>query len=257
MIGGSPTIDRSREMDEKSWWELWNTSYRAKDDNDLISTELFTRAAAIVNQVTQGERSRILEVGCCTGTLSRMLVFASYHGLDISAAAVEIARWNSACNAPPAGANRPKYEVSGFCERAPPASKFDVVVCVDAIACIRDQSLAMRNMGKSLCSGGRLVLTTVNRFVYECIRRSATVKLENGSVSRWLSRSELNTLVSNAGFKIEKSHTIMLRGNMGVLRIINSPRVNYSMGSRVSNVLQRLKEDIGLGQYSVVVARKD
>ena len=44
---------------------------------------------------------------------------------------------------------------------------FDVVICVDAIACIREQSLVMAGKAGRLRSGGRLVMTTVNRFVYD------------------------------------------------------------------------------------------
>jgi hypothetical protein len=63
-------------------------------------------------------------------------------------------------------------------------------------------------------------------------------------------------LVSHAGFAIEHSHTIMPRGNMGILRIVNSHRLNYALGSRVAGVLRQVKESTGLGQYSLVLARK-
>ncbi len=256
MTTKSATIDRSREMDEKSWWDYWNMSYRAKDNFDVISSELFSRAAAAINAITKKGSCRVLEIACGTGTLSRMIVYASYHGLDISAAAVELARERSALIALPPGADPPSYEVADVCVWSNPAQSFDVVVCVDAISSIRDQQLAMTKMAESLKPGGRLVLTTINRFVYDRIRRSASVKLQNGPVSHWLTRSELKELVSNTGLTIEQSKTIMPRGNMGILRIINSSRLNYALGSRVAAFLRRLKEATGLGQYSVIVARK-
>lgn len=252
----SATIDRSRKMDEKSWWDLWNTSYRAKDNFDVVSSELFSRAAAAINAITRKESSRVLEIACGTGSLSRILVYSSYHGLDISAAAVEIARERSAQVAFPTGTKPPSYEVADVCLWSTPVQSFDVVVCVDAISSIRDQQLAMTKMAESLRPGGRLILTAINRFVYDRIRRSSSVKLENGPVSHWLTRGELHDLVSKAGLTIERSKTIMPRGNMGILRIVNSNRLNYSLGSRVAGVLRRAKEEMGLGQYSLVVARK-
>jgi 2-polyprenyl-3-methyl-5-hydroxy-6-metoxy-1,4-benzoquinol methylase len=252
----SATIDRSRALDEKSWWDQWNTAYRAKDNFDVVSSELFSRAAAVINALTRKESSRVLEIACGTGTLSRTLTFSSYHGLDISAAAIDIARQRSANAVFSAGAQQPTYEVADICVWPTPAESFDLVICVDAISSIREQQLAMTKMAESLRPGGRLVLTTINRFVYDRIRRSASVKLENGPVSHWLTRSELHTLVSNAGFAIEQSHTIMPRGNMGILRIVNSHRLNYALGSRVAGVLRQVKENTGLGQYSLVVARK-
>src|ERR1700688_3171013 len=102
MTTKSPVVDRSREMEEKSWWDLWNTSHRIKDDNDAVSSELFARAAAAINGITRNRECRVLEVACGTGTLSRMLVYSSYHGWDISPAAIEIARQKSWCVSLPA-----------------------------------------------------------------------------------------------------------------------------------------------------------
>jgi 2-polyprenyl-3-methyl-5-hydroxy-6-metoxy-1,4-benzoquinol methylase len=252
----SPVVDRSRDMDEKSWWDLWNTSYRTKDDNDATSSELFARAAAAINQLTQKSSSRVLEIACGTGTLSRMLVSSGYHGLDLSPAAIDLARQKSGQNPLPAGASAPKYEVADFHDWPLPAQGFDVTVCIDAISSFRDQGLAMRKIAQSLRPGGHLVLTTINPFVYRRIRRTAGVKLESGPVCNWLSRGELHSLISQAELTIERSCSIMPRGNMGLLRVINSARLNNALGPGIATALKRLKELVGLGQYRLVVARK-
>jgi|SRR5579872_1353553 len=253
----SAIIDRSREMEEKSWWDLWNTSHRIKDDNDAVSSELFARAAATINGITRNEQSRVLEIACGTGTLSRLLTYSGYHGLDISPAAIEIAQQRSGGLALPAGTSPPTYEAADFCEWPLPAQAFDVAVCIDAISSIRDQQLAMKKIVQSLRIGGRLVLTTINRYVYEHIQRTPTSQLASGPVCHWLSRGELHTLISNAGLTIQRSQTIMPRGNLGILRLINSPRLNETFGPRVAAALRRLKEHVGLGQYSLVIARKE
>jgi len=243
-------------MDERSWWDLWNTSHRTKDNNDAVSSELFVRAAALINSITQKSNCRVLEIACGTGTLSRMLTYSAYHGLDISPAAVAIALEKRE-HIVPAGTNTPTYEAADFCNWPLPVQKFDVAICIDAISSIRDQSSAMKKMAQSLRSGGHLVLTTINRWVYERIRRTKTVRLESGPVCHWLSRGELNALVKEAGLSVQRSETIMPRGNMGILRVINSYRVNEAFGPRVADLLKRTKEHVGLGQYTLVVARKD
>jgi len=253
----TPVFDRSHEMEEKSWWDLWNTSHRAKDDNDAVSSELFVRAAAAINGITRNGSCRVLEIACGTGTLSRMLVYSSYYGLDISPAAIEIARQKSGSVSLPAAARFPTYEVADFCEWPVPPEAFDVAICVDAISSIRDQPLAMKKIAQSLRTGGRLVLTTINRFVYDRIQRTPVVRLESGPVCHWLSRRELHDLISGAGLTIERSHTIMPRGNRGILRLVNSPRLNEVFGQQFAAALRRVKEQIGLGQYSLVVARKE
>ena len=78
-----------------------------------------------------------------------------------------------------------------------------------------------------------------------------------GSVNRCLSRGELHRLIGQAGLRIEGSFTIMPRGDLGILRMINSRRLNQMFGPRMAAILKGLKERVGLGQYRVVVARKE
>ncbi len=248
--------DRSRDMDEKTWWDLWNTSYRTKENNDPVSSELFERASAVVNAVMQTDGGQILEVACGAGALSRLLKYSSYHGLDISPSAIELARQKAEGIQPLAGVSPPSYEAADFHDWPLPSEPLDVVVCVDAIMCFRDQALALRKMEQCLRPGGRLVITAINPFVYNRIRRTSTTRLESGPVSRWISGRELHALIRAAGLTIEHSWTIMPRGNRGILRVINSPRLNRLFGPGFEAVLRRLKERVGLGQYRVVIARK-
>jgi len=244
-------------MDERSWWDLWNRSYRAKDNNDTISSELFECAAAVISRMSQAEGGRVLEVACGAGALSRLLTYSSYHGLDMSPVAIEIARQKAKSIPQTVGASPPNYEVADFVSWPVPPNPFDVVVCVDAIVCFRDQPLAMRKMAQSLRPEGRLLLTAINKFVYRRIRRTSTAPLASGPVSHWLSSRELNELIKSAGFTIERSWTIMPRGNCGILRVINAHRLNQVFGPRCEALLRRLKERVGLGQYRVVIARKE
>jgi 2-polyprenyl-3-methyl-5-hydroxy-6-metoxy-1,4-benzoquinol methylase len=244
-------------MDERSWWDLWNTSHRTKDNNDPVSSELFDRTAALVNEITQGRACRVLEIACGAGSFSRKLFYSSYHGLDLSPAAIELARQKSLQIPPPDGASPPTYEAADFHEWPLLTHSFDLVVCVDAIAYFRDQELVMKKIAQSLRPQGELILTTINPFVYERIRRTQLVKLEVGPIDRCLSRNALHSLIEQAGLKIQRSVTIMPRGELGILRIINSGRLNGAFGPRVAASLRRLKERAGLGQYRIVVARKE
>jgi ubiquinone/menaquinone biosynthesis C-methylase UbiE len=243
-------------MDERAWWDLWNTSHRAADDLDAISNELFSRAADAINGIKGIDGCSVLEVACGSGALSRRLRYSNYHGIDLSSAAINIARQKAASARLPEGSVRPAYEAADFHEWPLPPQAFDVTVCIDAISSIRDQQRALNKMASSLRDSGKLLLTTHNRFVYNRIRRTNSQPLANGPVSNWLTRSELHALIETAGFTIERSYTIIPRGNLGILRVINSWRLNRAFGPRVEAALRRLKERAGLGQYLVVVARK-
>lgn len=249
-------LDRSRQLDEKTWWDLWNSSYRAGEENGEISNELFAHVVAVMRQIVNDDKVRILEVGCGTGVVSRQLQFSSYHGLDISPAAIEIACRKAESMELPTGVSRPTYEAADFHDWPLPAEPFDAVLCIDAISCFRDQQLTLHKFAQSVPAGGTVVLTTINPLVYNRIRRTNTVRLENGPVSHWLSRGELHQLVERAGLTIVRSYTIMPRGDMGFLRIVNSPRLNKALGRRGAGIFRLLKERVGWGQYRVVVAQK-
>ena len=249
-------IERSSEMDERSWWNLWNGSFRAEDGRDETATELFNHVLGLFQEVTADRRLRVLEVACGTGTLSRRLGFASYHGLDLSSAAIDIASQKAPSLTLPPGVTAPTYESADFHEWPLPAEPFDMVLCIDAISCFRDQALVLRKMAQSVRCGGSILLTTVNPFVYNRIRRADGGRVQNGPVSHWLTRRELHALIEQAGLKLDRSYTIMPRGSRGILRFINSWRLDRALGQRGSTAFRRLKEQAGLGQYRVVVARK-
>jgi hypothetical protein len=112
-------------------------------------------------------------------------------------------------------------------------------------------------MAQSLRPSGVLVMTTINPYVYQRIKRTQAAPLQEGAVSHWLSRAELHALIRSAGFRIERSFSLMPRGNRGILRLINARRLDRALGPRNSALLRRLKEQVGLGQYRLVVARKE
>lgn len=251
MQATSSKVDRSRELNEKAWWDLWNSAYRINDNNDEVSSQLFTRVSEVINHWTCNKNSSLLEIACGTGTLSRMLAFARYHGLDISPAAIAVAQKKSEEIQPSPGSQSPTYEAADFHDWPISSQLFDVVVCVDAISCFRDQKLVLEKIVQCLRPDGRLILTTINPFVYYRIKPV----WENGPVSHWYSRGELHSLIRSSGLKIESSYTIMPRGNLGILRLINAGPICRAFGPRSAAFLARLKERMGLGQYRLVVAR--
>lgn len=257
MPAESNSVDQSREMDEKNWWDLWNKSYRSEDNRDEISTELFGHVVDLMEKVTLGRPGRVLEVACGTGTFSRLLKFSAYHGLDISPAAIDVACEKADHIPLPQNVTKPVYEAADFHDWTPPTKEpFDTIICVDAIYCFRDQALVMRKMGELLSENGVIIVTALNSFVYNRIRRAKGVSLQSGPVTRWITGSELKHLVKQAGLVQEQFFSIMPRGNKGILRLINARKLNQLFGRKGAVVLRRLKEHAGLGQYNVIVARR-
>jgi hypothetical protein len=132
----------------------------------------------------------------------------------------------------------------------------DLLLRFDEIPAFRDQRFIIRRMAEALRLGGHCVITAINPVVYCRIRRVGGICLENGPISHWLTRREYHSVVRNASLAIERTYTIMPRGNMGLLRILNSYRLNNALGPLGVALFRRMKESVGLGQYRVVRARK-
>ena len=247
-------IDPKTDANEKSWWDQWNLTYRSQDDGGDVPNELFERTAAVVER--NSPAGCVLEIACGAGAMSRRMKFSSYHGLDISPAAIEVARKKFRELGAGAANSIATYEAADFHDWPLPPEPFEVVLCVDAIAYFRDQAFALKRMAQSLRPGGALVLTTINPFIYDLIQRTTDRPLREGSISHWLTRGELHGLVNAAGLAIEKSYTIMPRGTLGFLRVVNSRSLNHLFGQRAAQLLKRAKELAGLGQYRCIVARK-
>jgi SAM-dependent methyltransferase len=190
-------------------------------------------------------RPRILEVGCSTGWLApKLAALGSYEGWDISDGAVELARRNHpSC----------RFETVDIHDVGFGGQPFDVVVCVDAVAYFRDQDAALTNARSLLAPGGYLVLTTVNPYVYS--RMSWIGPPGEGQVRKWLTKSDLRDLLERTSFQLSASWTILPDGDQGVLRWINSRKLNTPVWALLSTQrVEHVKEAFGLGQYRVVVA---
>ena len=236
------------ETEEEAWWDHWNTKFRATAPADWGDP---TRTGWLaLNEIRHLALSNpaLLEVGCGTGWLSGELTRCSrYVGLDLSSAAIDLARKRV-----PAG----QFVVADFHTWQAGAASFDVVVMVDTIAYFRDQDRAVNHAWSLLKPGGYLVLTTVNPFVHS--RMSSTRPPGQGQVRKWLTKDALHRLLHRNGFNVLRSYTACPSGDKGILRWVNSRKLNRAVSflTRGPEHLTLLKERLGLGQYRVAVARR-
>ena len=234
------------KAEEAAWWDDWNVKYRA-GGFDEQSAAAKTGWLALREIRSLGLPNPIvLEVGCGTGWLGRRLEgHAEYVGLDLSPAAVEAARKLSPNH---------RFVAADFLDWVNPDEAFDVIVMIDTIAYFRDQNAALARAKDLLKAGGYLVVTTVNPFVFS--RMSWIGAPGKGQVRNWLTRGALHGLLQRNGFTLLKSHTVFPAGDRGILRLINSRKLNRAVSRLVrESWLTRAKEALQLGQYRIVVAR--
>ncbi len=101
---------------------------------------------------------------------------------------------------------------------------------------------------------GWFAATTINRFV--CERISGVGSAEKGQIRNWLYQHALKKLIA-VHFDILSFYTILPEGDQGILRVVNSYRLNRLL-RRLDwqGALVRIKERMGLGGGMVILARK-
>src|SRR5262249_2978419 len=135
-----------------------------------------------------------------------------------------------------------------------PCGPFDVAVCLETISGVPDQPLFVTRLASAIRPRGYLVLTTQNRFVYE--RRSDIRPPEPGNIRKWLNGRGLRKLLKPA-FDIIDMTTVLPKGDVGILRIVHSYKVNWLLGRVFSRgTIARAEEKLGLGHTLVVLAQR-
>jgi 2-polyprenyl-3-methyl-5-hydroxy-6-metoxy-1,4-benzoquinol methylase len=238
-------MEQPTAADQAAFWNDWIQRTRGSGV-DGPSERRRTEVLRLMRSLGS-KHLKILEVGCANGWLAANLrEFGPVTGTDIADAAIREAQ-----------ANYPDMKfVAGDFYQLHFDRDFDVVVCVDSLASVADHPRFMRHMADHLRTGGHLILTSQNPFVFS--RYSRVSPLAPGQVRNWASRSELRDLLERHFDVLEMRTVNATIGDRGVLGVVNSRWVNFPakvalLGQR--NV-DRVKEALGFGQTIVTLARK-
>jgi 2-polyprenyl-3-methyl-5-hydroxy-6-metoxy-1,4-benzoquinol methylase len=234
-----PTITEQKEF--WNWhWQHWQDRKTVNEWKRLRHEKVLAFLASL-----SLHRPTILDVGCGPGfytdTLRR---FGEVTGLDLSEEAVAIAR-----------SRFPQihFIAGNFYELALP-NRFDVVISHEVIDHVEDQTMFVQRAAQVLQPGGHLILSCTNKFVMDRVGDSFPAQPPQ-HISRYMDRRTLKRLLQ-PHFKWIKSETIIPLGHFGILRAINSPKVNKVLGTVVTNRrLDRMKEIAGLGYQIIAVAK--
>jgi 2-polyprenyl-3-methyl-5-hydroxy-6-metoxy-1,4-benzoquinol methylase len=239
---GLPTL-----QEQAAFFDEWNSKYRTQGFED-IEPESKARGTRVLEllQALPLSRPSILEVGCGTGWLAERLCHVGpTTGLDLSERAIELARRREL---------DATFIAGDFYQLDLGREAFDVIVSLDTIAGVPDQAGFLRKVGSLLKSGGYLLLTVQNKFVYE--RRSDIGRPRWGQIRKWLSRRQLHQLLA-ADFRVLASTTVLPKGDQGILRVANSHKVNHVLRLLFSEcTITRAKERLGLGNSRVILAQR-
>lgn len=237
-----PSIDEQR-----AFYDQWNVAHRS-GEFEQIAPEIRDRGAHAVELLRKMRlpTPTILEVGCGTGWLTgKLCELGTVTAIDLSPQAIVVANRRGL----PA-----RFLDGDFLEVPFAEASFDVIVCVETLFYIEDQPTFVDKLARLLKPRGALLITMINKFVYE--RSSDVHPPQPGQIRNWLSREEVRRLLSGH-FQVEQMATLGPRGDRGILRYVNAPKVDAALGGLLSaGGWRRMKEQLGLGGGVVVVARK-
>ena len=188
----------------------------------------------------------ILDFGCGTGWFTEQLShLGRATGIDLSEAAIAQAK-----------ATYPQlpFIAANLFETPFPAEQFDVVVSQEVVAHVEDPAGYLDIIARILKPTGYLIITSANPFVIE--RWTDSGPVVQGHIRLFVNRREFKRMLRRR-FHVLRSTSIIPIGDRGLLRIVNSVKLNTVLGWLIGpRRVERLKEWAGLGYTLVALAQR-
>ncbi|KGD99188.1 class I SAM-dependent methyltransferase [Rhizobium sp. YS-1r] len=225
------------------FWNDWNASAREHAVHDVS-----LRQAEVVTGWLDSLEIRdaaILEAGCGSGWFCNQLSrYGSVTATDLSDEV--LAR---------ASRRMPhiRFVPGDFMHLDFGAEKFDVVVTLEVLSHVEEQAAFVRKLADHLRPGGYLMMATQNRYVLENFNNVPPPA--TGQIRRWVDKGELRNLLEN-NFVVTELFTVSPKANKGLMRVVNSSRLNEPIRFLFGNRVERLKERLGFGWTIMALARK-
>lgn len=239
-----PTFSEPHIADQKRFWEKWNPALRDPDNLNEWSKK---RGEAILQLLESLEldNPKILDLGCGTGWLSAMLAdYGPTTGVDLAESVIATAKSRYP---------HVTFLAGDVFEVSLPTNHFDLVVSQEVIAHVVDKTAYLDRAVQALKPGGHLIITTPNKFI---IDRGNFPSQAPEHIEHWLTMRKLKRLL-RPNFQVLRSMSIIPMGHRGILRFVNSRKVNALLGVLVSQRhLETAKERIGLGYTMLILAKK-
>jgi len=229
---------------QKEHWKFWNFRPEHPYSDSLRPLRRGDKILACLRSLRL-EGPTILDMGCGMGWFANELArFGPTTGIDLCDEAIARAKSNFP---------RVTFHAGNVFEMRLPKGHFDVVVSQEVIAHVPDQSGYLERAALALKPGGYLIVTTPNRFVHE---RNYWAPIPPGHIEQWLSRGGLKRLL-RPRFRVLRTTTAVPMGRRGILRFVNSTKVNWLLGRLFSaQRIEAMKEWAGFGWTQIVLAQK-
>ena len=238
-------MSNSVDATEQAFWNRWNASTR-ECYLDRVSFDQADFATKWIG-ADRGTDLDIIEVGCGAGWMTPILApFGRVTATDLADEVLDRAaeRWPDV-----------RFVAGDFMALDLGEHCYDVVVTFEVLSHVADQSAFVSKLHRLLRPDGLLILATQNR---PALERNKVPAPQPGQRRHWVDRFELTSLLEST-FDLAEMRSVTPKFNQGVLRVVNSHKVDHTLKtvglSRLTRLAKELQERSWLGWTIVVAAR--
>jgi SAM-dependent methyltransferase len=230
--------------------QFWNWHWQHAQDRQVINDWSLTRFTTIINILRSLplEGVKILDLGCGPGWYTEKLAeFGQVTGIDLSPEAIAEAK---------ARAPHITFLEGDIYQMPLPEATFDVVISQEVLSHVENQAKYIERAAQVLKPGGHLILSTDNKFIMDRLGEGQWAPLPPEHIETFLDIRGLKRLL-RTHFHVIRSTTVIPIGHRGILRLINSVKLNRVLEVLIPrHYLMTLKERAGLGLTIIVLAQK-
>jgi 2-polyprenyl-3-methyl-5-hydroxy-6-metoxy-1,4-benzoquinol methylase len=230
--------------------DFWNWHWRHWQERKTINEWKLKRAERLL-QIIESlglDKPKFLDLGCGHGWFAGWLSrFGEVTGIDLSDEAIGKAR------AEFPGVN---FIAADLYRYQLKYDYYDVVVSQEVISHVEDQPRYVAQAARAVRPGGYFLVATGNKFVLDRMGDAGWDRQPKQHISNELTIRGLKRLL-HPHFKIMSVQTLLPMGQRGILRLLNSYKLNTVVGALFSQrAFDSLKEWAGLGYQIIVLAQK-
>lgn len=228
---------------QRGFWNRWNASTReiVVGDSSLRQKEVLLRWVDKLNRTDLN----IIDAGCGAGWLCEQLrKYGDVTGVDLADEVLERAKQR---------APEVTFIAGDLMTIDLGSNRFDLTISLEVLSHVADQPAFIAKLAEITAPGGRLILATQNKPI---LKRNLDIEpVKPGQLRRWVDSGELRRLL-RPHFKISKLRSLTPKGRGGILRFVNSRRLNAILRVLTGNRAEKIKERLGLGFSLIVLAEK-
>jgi 2-polyprenyl-3-methyl-5-hydroxy-6-metoxy-1,4-benzoquinol methylase len=241
-VAGLPSIEEQQQF--------WDWHWRHWRERKIINDWTLKRGEAILKMIglLPLTQPKILDFGCGKGWFTESLAsIGQATGIDLSEEAIAIAK---------SRAPQVTFFAGNVYDFPLPVQGFDVVVSQEVITHVEDQARYVKRAAEVLKPGGYFIVACANKFVMDRLGNVGWSEQPPQHISRYPTMNDLKNLL-RPDFHILRATTILPFGNAGILRLVNSYKLNRLLGLVIPpDRIESLKGRLGFGYQLLVLAQK-